>query len=213
MRTTSKIAPIDPLDPLPAHVSRAVGFLEGGGVVVFPTQGLYGLGADARNALAVDRIFAIKRRSAGNPLLVLVPDRDAVCQVAAEVPPVASRLMDRFWPGRVTLVFKAQSRLPQNLTAGTGKIGVRVSGHPVAAALVSKFGRPVTGTSANLSGRPACDRIGALDPQVAAQVDLILDVGRLTGGQGSTVVDVTGSAPRIIREGAVSRSEIMAALR
>jgi L-threonylcarbamoyladenylate synthase len=171
------------------------------------------LGADARNAVAVDRIFAIKRRSAGNPLLVLVPDRDAVCQVAAEVPPVASRLMDRFWPGRVTLVFKAQSRLPQNLTAGTGKIGVRVSGHPVAAALVSKFGKPVTGTSANLSGRPGCDRIGALDPQVAAQVDLILDVGRLTGGQGSTVVDVTGSAPRIIREGAVSRSEIMAALR
>lgn len=203
---------VDPLDPQPSHVSRAVKALKRGGVVVFPTQGLYGLGADAKNEMAVDRVFAIKQRSSDNPLLVLVPDRSAVDELAVEVTPIAMRLMDRFWPGRVTLVFNAQSHLPSNLTAGRKKIGIRVSGHPVAAALVSRFGRPVTGTSANLSGRPGCDRAEELDPQVAAQVDLILDAGRLSGGQGSTVVDVTGSKPIIIREGVVSKMEIQVAL-
>jgi len=212
LRIISNIESIDPRLPLPGQVAAAVDILDRGGVIVFPTQGLYGLGADALNALAVDRIFAIKQRAFGNPLLVLVPERDAVCDVASEVPPAAIRLMDRFWPGRVTIVLKALSRLPNNLVAGTGRIGVRVSGHPVARTLVSMFGKPITGTSANISGRAGCNRIEDLDWRVAAQLDLILDAGPLTGGQGSTVVDVTGHRPVIVREGAVSRQEILAAL-
>jgi L-threonylcarbamoyladenylate synthase len=212
LRIISNIESIDPRLPLPGQVAAAVDILDRGGVIVFPTQGLYGLGADALNALAVDRIFAIKQRAFGNPLLVLVPERDAVCDVAAEVPPAAIRLMDRFWPGRVTIVLKALSRLPNNLVAGTGRIGVRVSGHPVARTLVSMFGKPITGTSANISGRTGCYRIEDLDQRVSAQLDMILDAGPLDGGRGSTVVDVTGDSPVIIREGAVSRQEILAAL-
>ena len=212
LRIISNIESIDPRLPLPGQVAAAVDILDRGGVIVFPTQGLYGLGADALNALAVDRIFAIKQRAFGNPLLVLVPERDAVCDVASEVPPAAIRLMDRFWPGRVTIVLKALSRLPNNLVAGTGRIGVRVSGHPVARTLVSMFGKPITGTSANISGRTGCYRIEDLDQRVSAQLDMILDAGPLDGGRGSTVVDVTGDSPVIIREGAVSRQEILAAL-
>ena len=198
--------------PQPALIASAADILGRGGVIAFPTSGLYGLGADAFNPLAVDRVFAIKQRPPGKPLLVLLPDRDAVHEVAAGVPSAALHLMDRFWPGRVTIVLDALSGLPESLVAGTGKVGVRVSGHPVARALASEFGRPITGTSANISGRPGCSRIADLDNRIAAQLDLILDAGRLTGGQGSTVVDVTGGAPVILREGVVSNREILAAL-
>ena len=190
----------------------AVDILNHGGIIAFPTQGLYGLGADAFLRGAVDRVFTIKKRATGNPLLVLVPNRDAVCEVAAEVPSTALTLMDRFWPGRVTIILNALPRLPENLVAGTGRIGVRVSGHPVARTLVSTFGRPITGTSANISGRAGCHRIQDLDREIVAQLDLVLDAGPLAGGPGSTVIDVTGNRPVIIREGVVSRQEILAAL-
>lgn len=212
MRITHKIQAIDPRHPRPEPLAAAVEILEHGGVIAFPTQGLYGLGADALNKTAVDRVFVIKQRAADNPLLVLVPDRDAVRQVAAEVPPAALKLMDRFWPGRVTIVLKAIPRLPENLVAGTGRIGVRVPGHPVARTLVAMFARPMTGTSANISGRSGCHRIEDLDQRVVTQLDLILDAGHLIGGKGSTVVDVSGRSPVIIREGAVSQQKIRAAL-
>jgi L-threonylcarbamoyladenylate synthase len=211
-KTIDNIQSIDPRHFLPKQVLPAVDILKRGGVVAFPTQGLYGLGADAFNTSAVDRVFAIKKRDSGNPLLVLVPDRAAVSEVAADIPAAALKLMDRFWPGRITIVFKALSRLPENLVAGTGKIGVRVSGHPVARTLVSMFDRPITGTSANFTGRPGCHRIEDFDRRLLEQLDQVLDAGPLAGGQGSTVVDVTSRLPSIIREGVVPRQEILAAL-
>ena len=119
--------------------------------------------------------------------------------------------MDCFWPGKVTLVFKASQTVPCHLTAGTGKIGIRLAGHPVAAALVRSLGRPITGTSANLSGESGCRRLGDLEPQLARQLDAALDAGPLKGGIGSTVVDVTGDIPRILREGEISETEILSA--
>ena len=118
--------------------------------------------------------------------------------------------MKRFWPGRVTLVFEASGKVPDYLMAGTGKIGIRLAGHPAAAALVAAVQGPVTGTSANLSGQPGCHRIEDLPPAVVEQLDLILDAGPLQGGHGSTVVDVSGNTPTVLREGAVSKNEIMA---
>jgi L-threonylcarbamoyladenylate synthase len=118
--------------------------------------------------------------------------------------------MDRFWPGKITLVFEALPAVPECLTAGTGKIGIRQPGHPVAAALVKTFQGPVTGTSANLSGSPGCRQIADLDPQVARKLDLILDAGPLRGGSGSTVVDVTQDIPRILRVGQIGEQEILA---
>ncbi|MGD8338381.1 MAG: Sua5/YciO/YrdC/YwlC family protein, partial [Desulfobacterales bacterium] len=128
------------------------------------------------------------------------------------LPPVATRLMDRFWPGQVTIVFKAIPILPTNLTAGTGKIGIRLAGHPVARALVSAFGRPITGTSANLSGQGGCHNVDELDAMLIEQLDLVLDAGPLEEGIGSTVVDITGAEPIVIREGVVSKQAILEAV-
>ena len=212
MKITPKIHPIDPHNPRADLIDAAVRILERGGVIAFPTGSLYGLGADALNAVAVDRVFAIKMRAPDKPLLILIPDRKVVFDLAAEVPPAAKRLMDRFWPGQVTIVFKALPGLPANLTAGTGRIGIRLPGHPVARALVATFGRPITGTSANLSGQGGCHHVDELDAMLIEQLDLVLDAGPLKEGIGSTVVDITGAEPIVIREGVVSKQAILEAV-
>ena len=161
---------------------------------------------------SVQRVFAVKQRSEQNPILVLIGHPGQLDQFAKQIPDAAARLMERFWPGRITLVLEARDKLPDELTAHTGKIGVRMPGHAVALALVRAVSGPITGTSANLSGRPGCHRIDGLDTQIAGQTDLILDAGRLKGGIGSTVVDVTGERLQIIREGEISAEEIKSAL-
>jgi L-threonylcarbamoyladenylate synthase len=120
--------------------------------------------------------------------------------------------MQTFWPGRLTLVFEARQTLPHQLTARSGKIGVRLPGHPVALALTQQVGNAITGTSANLSGRPGCYQVSDLGPDIAEQLDLILDGGTLKGGVGSTVVDITEDPPRILREGQVTAEEIRSCL-
>jgi L-threonylcarbamoyladenylate synthase len=212
LKITPKIRPIDPQHPHADLIDAAVRVLENGGVIAFPTGSLYGLGADAFDVAAVERVFTIKRRPPDKPLLILVPDRKGVFELTAEVPAAAKRLMDRFWPGRVTIVFKALSDLPANLTAGSGKIGIRLPGHPVAKALVAALGRPITGTSANPSGHKGCHRIAELDPKLIEQLDLVLDAGQLKEGIGSTVIDITGAGPIVIREGVVSKRAILAAV-
>lgn len=191
-------------------VEKAGTVIKKGGLVVFPTRCLYGLGANAFNAEAVERIFQVKQRSRQKPILILIKHRKQLPQLVTNVPRAASIIMDHFWPGRITLVFEAGVTVPGYLTAGTGKIGIRMPGHPVAAALVNALPSPITGTSANISGRPGCHRIEDLESQVAKQSDLILDAGPLKSGIGSTVVDVTGDIPRILREGKVGKKEIMA---
>jgi len=191
-------------------IENAAAIIRAGGVIAFPTRCLYGLGADAFNAAAVERIFRIKQRSVQKPVLILIDQYGQLERLVQRVPGIALRIMERFWPGGVTLVFDARPAVPEALTAGTGKIGVRLPGHPVARALVETFEGPITGTSANISGRPGCHRVEDLDPRVAEQLDLILDAGPLRGGKGSTVVDVTGKALRILREGAISKKDILA---
>ncbi len=203
---------IDPHHPQPDRIEQAARILRDGGVVILPTRGLYGLGCDARNAAAVRRIFNIKKRPLEKPLLVLISNRGMLADVVPSIPSLAEPLMTAFWPGRLTLVMKGRKDLPSGLCSGTGKVGVRMVGHPVAAALVEDVARAVTGTSANLSGAGGCDRIEAIDRMVIDAVDMILDAGVLGGGAGSSVVDVTGRSPRILREGAVSAREISKAV-
>ncbi len=204
---------MNPRSPEPEAIGRAREVIRAGGVVCFPTRCLYGLGADALDAAAVERVYEIKQRPADMPLLVLISRSAQLSELAERVTPMAQLLIERFWPGRLTLVLPARAHLPARLTAGTGKIGIRLAAHPVARALVEALDRPITGTSANLSGGSGCRQIAELDPRIARQVDLILDGGALKGGVGSTVVDVTGEKPMVIREGEISKPEILAVIR
>ena len=204
-----RIKKINPVTPEPEIIAEAAAVIRQGGVLAFPTRCLYGLGADAFNPEAVERVVKIKQRSEQNPILVLIDSKKRLASLVKHIPPVADAIMDAFWPGRVTIVFEARNSLPAQLTAQTGKIGVRLPGHPVAAAIVQQVKGPVTGTSANLSGQPGCYRTQDLDPTIAGQLGLILDAGTLVGGIGSSVVDVTVTPPRILREGAVTTREVM----
>jgi L-threonylcarbamoyladenylate synthase len=212
MKPGHDIRSIDPRHPDPALIAMAGGVIQSGGVVIFPTACLYGLAADAFNRSAVEKIFRMKRRAPENPLLLLIPDQEALNRLAAEIPTTAVRIMERFWPGMVTLVFTAVETVPVYLTAGSGKIGVRLPAHPVARALAGAVRRPITGTSANISGRPGFEIAEGLPDVLAEPPDLILDAGRLKGGPGSTVVDVTLYPPRILREGSVPAADVLAVL-
>lgn len=183
-----------------------------GGVIIFPTRYLYGLGADAMNAEAVDRIYKIKKRSYSKPLLVLIEQQTDLSRLVQNVPFSAESIMNIFWPGAVTIVFKGIDSLPANLTGGTGKIGIRIPQHPVASALTKFVGGPITATSANITGNSGCSTVSDITPGVLDQVDLILDAGPLKGGLGSTVVDVTVDPPEILREGAICAKDIFMAL-
>ena len=193
-------------------ITEAVDILKTGGVVVYPTRCLYAVGANALNRKAVSRVFSIKKRPLKKPLLILIPNRDSIDSLVKWVPLPAVKIMDRFWPGKVTIIFDASKSLPENLHAGKNKIGIRLPGHPLAKKLVESFGRPITGTSVNLSGSAAASRITEMPPSLINKVDLILDAGSLQGGTGSTVVDVTGESIDVLREGVVSRSEILNAI-
>ena len=212
LRTTDKIIKIDHANPRPDLISEAALIIKSGGVISFPTRYLYGLGADAFNADAVDRIFKIKQRPYNKPLLVLVDKQKDLTRLVRNVPSAATHIMERFWPGEVTIVFEAKDSLPENLTGGSGRIGVRMPEHPVALALTNSVKGPITATSANITGQDGCSRVQDLDPLIADKLDLIIDAGPLKGGIGSTVIDVTVDPPKILREGAVSSKVILAAL-
>lgn len=205
-----EILPVDPTSPDPGVISKAAGLLRRGGLVVFPTSTFYGIGAQAFDPDAVDRVFDVKGRDEHKPLLVLIACMADLAPLVRTVPGDATRLIDALWPGGVTLVFDAADGVPSNLTGYTGKIGVRLASHPVAAALVKAVASPVTGTSANLSGEGGCTAVANLNRQIKDQVGLVLDSGELQGNKGSTVVDVTVSPPKILREGVIHTDRIRA---
>lgn len=209
MTSIAKIVSVDPQDPEPGAILRAAKAIAAGGAVIFPTRGLYGLAADAFNPDAVRRIFQIKGRLPNNPLLVLISDPADVQRLVPSTSPAMRHLMHCFWPGGVTFVMPAREELAVELTGGSKKIGLRQTAHPVAAALVQAAGRPLTGTSANISGTGGCARVSEIDPALIEAVDLVLDCGALAGGPGSTVVDVSGAAPVILRQGAVEGRQIL----
>jgi L-threonylcarbamoyladenylate synthase len=190
-------------------INRAVDSLLSGGLVAYPTESFYGLAVDARNEEAIQRLFWAKKRQRSRPVLILIPSVEILSLYAEDpIPPIARRLVETFWPGGLTLVFKAGRGVSPLLTAGTDKIGIRLSSHPVAAALAHAMGVPISGTSANISGEPACRNPEEVLACFGEGVDLILDGGRTAGGVGSTVLDVTVDPPRILREGMVHRRRL-----
>lgn len=207
-----RIFKVDPENPEKKLIDRASKIIKQGGLVIFPAKHLYGIAADALNPEAVKKIFDLKHRPDGKPLLILTDEQTDLKTFVKFIPLKAEILMEKFWPGDITLVFKANNNLPMVLTEKTGKIGIRMPWHPVAMSLVKSAGRPVTGTSANISGIPGCSSAHDLDPKIVQGVDMVMDAGRLKGGRGSTVVDVTVEPLKIIRKGELSGSDIFAAL-
>jgi L-threonylcarbamoyladenylate synthase len=191
-----------------AAFERAAGVIARGGLVVYPTETVYGIGANAGDPDALERIAAAKGRGAQKPILVLVGSIDGVSDFAASVPAVADKLMQVFWPGPLTLVFAARPEIPGLLTAGTGTIGLRWSPHTVCRELIRRSGGAITSTSANLTGLPTPGDVEEIARQLGAGIDLYLDGGPPAGRVPSTVVDLTGRLPRIVREGAVARREL-----
>lgn len=208
-----EIVSVDPESPDSDAITKAADVIKAGGLVVFPTRSFYGLGAQALNDEAVGRVFQVKERDPEKPLLILIAARMDLDPLVQSIPEAATRLIEAFWPGSLTLVFEAADVLPPNLTGYTGKIGIRLAGHPVARSLTKAVGTPITGTSANLSGRAPCSAVADLEPRFRDQVALILDAGTLGSGEASTVVDVTSDAAEILREGAIHTSQIHAVLR
>lgn len=203
-----KIFQINPVNPQPEIINKAAEIIKNSGVVVFPTWCLYGLAADAFSPEAIKKIYKIKRRKSENPLLLLVKDRHQINKLVEKIPKSAEKLINQFWPGRITLIFEAKDTVPGILTAGTGKIGIRLPEHPVARALLNQLENPITGTSANISTAPGCNSIKKMDRSIIKNTDLTLDSGTLKGGTGSTIVDVTTNPVTIIREGEISAEEI-----
>lgn len=199
------------LDGGPA-LDRVLATLAGDGLIAFPTETFYGLGANARSRAALERIFEAKGRPGGLPIPVIVAAAAALDPLVTDISASARKLMAAFWPGPLTLVFRAAAGLPDRLTGGTGTVGVRVSSHPVAAALAGRCPFPLTATSANRSGEPPARSAGGLDPGLREALDLVIDGGPTPGGPASTVLDVTLEPPRLLRAGAVSAREIEAAL-
>lgn len=203
---------IDPGKPDEEKLAEAVRVLREGGVVAFPTETFYGLGADARNETAVEKVFRIKGRNFRNPLSVIVANDREVIPLVKEIPAAAKILMQTFWPGPLTLIFRAAPSVSSRLTGGTGKIGIRVSSHPIARFLAAGLAGPLTATSANPSGGPECSSADAVIRTLGDLPDAVIDGGATPGGAGSTILDVTGFPPRILREGAIPRSLILNAL-
>jgi L-threonylcarbamoyladenylate synthase len=189
-------------------VGRAAAVLRAGGLVAFPTETVYGLGADAWDATAVQRIFAAKGRPADNPLIVHLAGEEGLDAVAATVPPLARRLARRFWPGPLTLVVDAAPDLPAVTTGGLRTVAVRVPDHAVALALLRAAGVPVAAPSANRSSRPSPTTALHVVDDLGAAVDLVLDGGPSHFGVESTVVDARGDRPVVLRDGAVTREAL-----
>ena len=184
-------------------LAAAVAALKRGDVIVLPTETLYGLGADALDSAAVDKVFQLKGRHADNPVPVLVADREMLDNLVAAVSPLAVRLMENFWPGPLTLVLPARKDVPPPLLNSSGGVGVRVSSQPIAAELVQALGRPLTATSANPSGQPPARTIEQAKKYFSGAIAVFVDGGELPSKTGSTVAEVIGETIRIIRQGEI----------
>jgi len=183
-----------------------------GGVVAVPTESFYGLAVSVRDENAIHRLMLIKKRPEKNPILILISSADDLDRYVAQIPPLAMKLIRRFWPGGLTLVFQGKENLSPMLTSATGQIGVRLSSHPVPTELARLAGVAITGTSANVSGEPPCRSAAQVVKAIGNDIDLVIDGGETQGGNVSTVLNVTVQPPEVLREGMVGRDLLMSFL-
>ena len=203
--------PLD--DAMHEQIRSAVDVLGNGGVAAIPTDTIYGLAACAFDESAVMKVYELKGRPDGMALPLLLSDGSDARRCAATVPDQAWALMERFWPGALTLVLRKTDAVPDIVTAGMDTVALRVPDHPVPREIARMLGAPITGTSANLSGRPGLTNAASVRREFGDSVDFVLDGGESQGGVASTIVDMTENEMRVLREGAVSWEEIEATVR
>jgi L-threonylcarbamoyladenylate synthase len=208
----TRVFVLDPALPEADLMVQAAAVLREGGLVAFPTETVYGLGADATNASAVARIYEAKGRPSDNPLIVHVADRGSLTQVVREIPPKAEPLMERFWPGPLTLVMAKLPTVPDRVTGNLPTVAVRMPDHPIALALIKAAGVPVAAPSANLSGRPSPTSADHVTEDLAGRVDIIIDGGDTGVGLESTVLDLTVDPPMLLRPGGVTVEDLEEAI-
>jgi len=201
---------VDPEAPQRDALQEAAKWIRTGGLVALPTDTLYGLAADPFRADAVARVFTVKGRAEGRALPLIAADADQIAARLSPLSPVAARLAAKFWPGPLTLLIPAPAALARDVTGGTGRVAVRVPAHDIARAICRAADRPITATSANRSGQPATADPAEVERALGEDIDLLIDTGPTRGGAPSTIVDVTGGTPRLVRAGAVSWEDIQA---
>jgi len=207
---------MDILNPLErdmeAAVIRCSAALLRGDIIAFPTETFYGLGVKYDNAASLGRLYALKKRPMDKAMPVIIGKRNLLSLIAAAIPPAAERLMDRFWPGPLTLILPAKDTLSDYITAGTGTVAVRIPGRSFALSLAEALEFPITATSANISTRPPADCAEAVSRYFGDRLDVIIDCGKTPGAFPSTIVDATGKKPVIVRHGVLPDEEIFRAL-
>ncbi len=210
MTRTTRVLPAFAPHELESAVSEALTVLQAGGLVAFPTDTVYGVGALAFSPEAVARLYAVKGRAREKAIPVLLGSSDQMGLVAVDPSPEAARLAEHFWPGPLTIVLHRQASLPQAVSP-TDTVGVRVPDHPVALALLTAAG-PMAVTSANRSGRPSLGTAAQVLADLGGAIELILDGGRTPGGQPSTVVACLEEHPSLLRQGPISMDTVLAVL-
>jgi len=204
-----RIVTVNPLEPRPDRLEIVVRVLESGFVVALTTETFYGLAADAFRADALERVNHLKGKPPASPVLLLVAGPGQVAQVAGPLPAKFHELAAAFWPGPLTLVVPALERVPREVTAGGGSVAVRVSGLPLPRRIAEELGRPISGVSANLHGRPPCRTAREVVAVFGDAVDLVLDGGPTAGGASSTIVDLVAYPPRLVREGLLPSASLL----
>ena len=199
---------VDPVHPKDSLLQPAALILRQGGLVAFPTETVYGLGANALNPEAVARIFCVKGRPGDNPLIVHISGIDGLSPLVSRIPPLANKLFQAFSPGPLTLILPKSSRVPDLVTAGLDTVAIRIPAHPVARRLIELAGVPIAAPSANRSGRPSPTQAWHVAADLDGQIPLIIEAGSSQFGLESTVLDVTGDIPVILRPGAITASQI-----
>ncbi len=210
--TSTRIITVDPHDPDPQVIATAAAILRRGGLVAFPTETVYGLGADALNPVAVRRIFVAKERPAHDPLIVHIAEPGEIASVASVVPELAQTLAHRFWPGPLTMVLPRRETVPDEVTGGGPTVAVRCPNHPLALALIRAVGSPIAAPSANRFSHTSPTTAQHVWDDLAGRIELILDGGPTPIGVESTVLDLTGATPTILRPGGVTQEELEATL-
>jgi L-threonylcarbamoyladenylate synthase len=192
-------------DNLKEILRKAIEILKEGGIVAYPTETFYGLGVKFDNEASLKKLYELKKRPKEKPMPLIIGGRASLSIIAESVNAIAESLMDKFWPGALTLFLKAKKGLSSYLTAGTGRIAVRIPGESIALYLAREAGFPITATSANISGMPPAEDADAVIRYFGEEIDMVIDRGRTAGGLPSTIADVTEKKIKIVREGAIPR--------